>query len=182
MKRVVNYTLNHNKGIVVRLDDTAVEKVMVWALGDGEETDVRETIAYWCDTITAAGGKNAAYHKDGKEFFDIYTHLQRGGELLFHDVVSDTEFTLTRDALINGIKQALYEYYYHLFHEDLGKLLDLGLLRYADGVYELHLPQENWNMFGDYAVQFAIFNDVYYTHHSVRVIGNIRIHIPRFKR
>ena len=73
MKRVINYTLNQNKGIVIRIDDTAVEKVMVWALGDGEEKDVRETIAYWCGTITAAGGKNAAYHKNLNE--NIYIFL-----------------------------------------------------------------------------------------------------------
>ncbi|MBR4988148.1 MAG: hypothetical protein IKY81_05785 [Methanocorpusculum sp.] len=181
MKRVVNYTLNQNKGIVVRIDDTAIEKVMVWAIGDGEETDVRETIAYWCDKITAAGGKNAAYHKNGEEFFDIYTHLQRGGELILHDAVYDAVFTLTRESLAEGIKQALYEYYYHLYDEDIGKLLSMELLRYADGVYELDFPRENWNMFGDYAVQFALFNDVFYTHHCVRAIGSIRVHIPRFK-
>ena len=181
MKRVINYTLNQNKGIVIRIDDTAVEKVMVWALGDGDEKDVRETIAYWCDRITAAGGKNSAYHKNGEEFFDIYTHLQRGGELLFHDAVSDRTYTLTCDSLMEGIKLALYEYYYRIYQENIGSLLSMELLKYAGGFYELDFPRENWNMFGDYAVQFALFKDVYYTHHSVRNLGSIRIHIPRFK-
>ncbi len=181
MKKIVNYTLNQNRGIVVRIDDVALEKVMVWAIGDGEETDVKETIAYWCDKITAVGGKNTAYHKNGEEYFDIYTHLQRGGELAIHDAVYDATLTLTREALVEGIKQTLYEYYYHLFNEDIDKLIRMELLTYTDGVYELNFPTENWNMFGDYAIQFAIFNDIYYTNHSVRSIGHIRIHIPRFK-
>ena len=181
MKRVSNYILSQNKGIVVRIDDTAIEKVMVWALGDGDEKDVRETIAYWCDRITAAGGKNSAYHKNGEEFFDIYTHLQRGGELILHDAVSDDVYTLTRESLVEGIKLALYEYYYCLYRENIGSLLSMELLKYAGGFYELDFPRENWNMFGDYAVQFALFHDVYYTHHCVRNLGSIRIHIPRFK-
>ncbi len=181
MKKAINYTLNQNQGIIVRIDELALEKVMVWALGDGEEEDVKETIAYWCDKITAAGGKNAAYHKNGEEYFDIYTHLQRGGELMLHDAIADSYYALTSDGLFEGIKQALYEYYYHLYDQDVKKLIDMELLTYEDGYYQLNFPKENWNMFGDYAVQFAVFNDIYYTHHCVRAIGHIRIHIPRFK-
>lgn len=181
-KKFINYILNRNQNIIVRIDDNAIEKVMVWAFGDGEETDEAETIAYWCDKVTVAGGKNAAYHKDGAEYFDLYTHLQRGGEMVLHDAIYDAEYTLTRESLFGGIRQALYEYYYHLFNENITELIRTGLLKYRDGFYRLDLPKENWNMFGDYAIQYAIFHDLYYTHHSVRAIGKIRVHIPRFKK
>lgn len=181
-----------NQHFVVRIDDEAIKSAMSWAFGEPGDLIreqypghfYEETISYWCDRIEADRGDSPAFHnEDGDVYFDLYTHLQRGGELRLHDAVDNVWYKLTKIQIVYGIRQALNECY-HDADYDLENLVESGLIVWdeVEEVYVLDYPERiSYSYVGDMMIQLAIFDDVKYSRESVRKLGAIMVHLPYFR-
>lgn len=202
-KWYVDYCLNEEENIIIRIDDDTVRLVTLFALGDMgnlydeavEYKDLsviyQDTIAYWCDYISAEviDGTdydtrcNLFYDEDGNENFDIYKHLIReGGCFKLRNCINNEIYTLTKAGLVDGIEQAFHEIYSQ--HEyDYNSMIEENYIEYDEeyGVYRFSYPDDGGSDFGDMAFQFALFDDLYYNRDCLRMHGGIRVYIREYE-
>ena len=121
-----NITVIQN--IVVTEED--IDDIMCSALEGG--------ITYWANAARVVGEYRGEYASE---------QISRGGSLLISDAEGDSEYLLTRDNLLKGIKLAIEGKYYASYDWCDGKTLDTCQID-AD--------------VADAIVQLALFNEVIY--------------------
>ena len=122
------FELNINTKLNVTQED--IDDIMCTALEGG--------INYWCNKAEVVG-----------EYLGEYGHEQiaRGGKLKLYDSEEDEVYELTLEKILNGIKLAVEQGYYHEYGWCNGHMIDTCQVD---------------SLVADVIVQLALFEDVIY--------------------